>query len=84
VRNAPTRLARYTSDAAATNQQLKRVLRAHVYNSEMVVEERRCSTARVAELFDYLLDHPEAMPSDYRSIRRTCRGTAWCATISQG
>jgi dGTPase len=65
VRNAPARLARYTSEAAATNQQLKTVLRTHVYNSEMVVEERRCSTARVAELFDYLLDHPEAMPTDY-------------------
>jgi dGTPase len=66
VRNAPSRLARYTDEAATTSAHLKRVLREHVYNSEMVVEERRSSTARVAELFEYLLDHPEALPPDYR------------------
>lgn len=65
VRQAPVRLARYTEEASAANVQLKRFLRENVYSSEMVVEERRTSTARVAELFDYLLDRPEAMPRDY-------------------
>ncbi len=65
VRRAPERLARYTDQAAATNAQLKQVLRAHVYNSDMVLDARRQSAAKIAELFEHLLEHPEAMPRDY-------------------
>lgn len=65
VRHAGERLARYTPDTADTNAQLKHVLRAHVYSSEMVVAERQRSTARVAELFDFLLDHPDVLPVNY-------------------
>ena len=65
VRHAPARLARYTDEAAATNSQLKQVLREHVYNSEMVLAERRQSTRKIAELFEYLLRQPEAMPPAY-------------------
>ena len=64
VRTAP-RLARYTAEAARTNAELKHVLRKHVYSSELVLAERRRSTAKVAELFDFLLLHPEAMPAGY-------------------
>lgn len=64
VRHAP-RLARYTADAAATNERLKQVLRTRVYSSELVLAERRQSTAKVARLFDYLMGHPEAMPAGY-------------------
>jgi dGTPase len=66
VRHAPSRLARYTEEAAATNTQLKQVLRAQVYNSEMVMAERRKSTERIAKLFDYLLDNPQVLPQGYR------------------
>jgi dGTP triphosphohydrolase len=31
----------------------------------MVVVERRHSTEKIARLFDYLLDHPEALPEGY-------------------
>jgi dGTPase len=65
VRHAPERLARYTDEAAATNAQLKQVLRQHVYNSAMVLDARSQSTAQIAQLFEYLLEHPEAMPRDY-------------------
>ncbi len=65
VRHAPHRLARYTAEAAATNAQLKHTLRNHVYNSDMVLAERQQSTARIGELFEYLMAHPEAMPADY-------------------
>jgi dGTPase len=65
VRHAPVRLAMYTSEAAATNAQLKGVLRAHVYNSDMVVTERRGSTGRIAQLFEHLMDHPHDMPQNY-------------------
>lgn len=66
VRHAPVRVARYTKQAAETNRQLKELLRANVYNSEMVLAARRESTGKVAELFAYLLEHPDAMPQAYR------------------
>jgi dGTPase len=65
VRRTPERLARYTEDAFQTNAQLKRVLRANVYNSELVLAERRQSTAKIAQMFQYLVEHPEAMPAYY-------------------
>jgi dGTPase len=65
VRRHPERIARYTDEASAANQQLKSLLRANVYQSELVVAERRHSMAKIAELFDYLLDHLDALPSNY-------------------
>ena len=65
IREAPSRTARYTQQAAATNGQLKQVLRTWVYQSELVQEERRRTTGKVGELFDYLLEHPESLPEDY-------------------
>ena len=63
VRHASARLARYTDEAAATNAQLKQTLRQHVYNSEMVLDERQQSTAKVAELFEYLSRIPKCCRS---------------------
>ena len=65
VRHHPTRLARYSDPAAAANAQLKRVLRANVYQSDMVVHERRCSTAKIVQMFDYLLEHLDRLPAYY-------------------
>ncbi len=65
VRRHPSRLVRYTDAAAETNAQLKQVLRANVYNSELVLAERRDSTRKIDEMFRYLVNHPEAMPAYY-------------------
>ncbi len=65
VRHAPARVARYTAEAGVTNSQLKQTLRESVYNSEMVLDERRQSMEKVGELFDYLMQNPEVLPMDY-------------------
>jgi dGTPase len=65
VRHHPERIARYTEETSAANRQLKSLLRANVYQSEIVVAERRHSMAKIAELFDYLLNHLEALPHNY-------------------
>ena len=65
VRHHPERIARYTQETSAANRQLKALLRANVYQSEMVVAERRHSMAKLAELFDYLLNHLDALPLNY-------------------
>lgn len=66
VRTCPRRLAGFTSAAAAANAALKQFLRQHVYFAEVLLEERQRSTARLSELFEFFLDHPDALPSPYR------------------
>jgi dGTPase len=65
VRQYPQRLACYTPEAAETNAQIKLALRREVYNSEMVSRERGRSAAKLAVLFEYFMQHPDAMPAGY-------------------
>ena len=65
VREYPRRLVAFRPDAQATNRQLKQFLHHAVYFSEPMVDERRASAARIAELFDYYLAHPEKLPEYY-------------------
>ena len=65
VRRAGRRVACYTAESAATNAQLKKILRREVYQSELVTAERKASTAQIAELFEHLMAHPESLPEGY-------------------
>lgn len=65
VREHPLRLARLTPEAAETNLALKQFLRKHVYYSEVQRAERSRSTAIVAELFQFFMDHPDQLPETY-------------------
>lgn len=77
VRALPHRIACYSPPAVETIAQVKNLLREEVYSSGMVREERRVSIRKIAEIFDYLMEHPEAMPTEYRettvgqSLQRT-------------
>jgi len=65
VRMHPGRLTALLPAAQATNRQLKQFLHHAVYFSEPMVEERRRSAARIAELFDFYVRHPEKLPEYY-------------------
>jgi dGTPase len=65
VRLHPERVARFTAEAAQTSAQLKRFLRASVYESPALVRARSESGARIAGLFELLLAHPDLMPAAY-------------------
>src|SRR5437868_6197649 len=65
VREAAHRLASFTPEAAATDAQLKRFLRANVYSAPAIREERTLSMAMIAALFELFLNHPEHMPEPY-------------------
>ena len=65
VRASSVRVAQYTPEAAAAAAQLKRYLRAEVYESDRLVEGRNRSTEQIRSLFEYYLDHPENMPANY-------------------
>ncbi|HSB13110.1 MAG TPA: dNTP triphosphohydrolase [Bryobacteraceae bacterium] len=66
VRRFPGRLACFTPEARATDTALKDFLRRNVYASEGILEERERSTAMLSGLFEFLLRHPDRLPSPYR------------------
>jgi dGTPase len=67
VRLHPERVARFTEEAAQTSAQLKRFLRASVYESPALVRARSESVSQIAGLFELLLAHPDRMPAAYRA-----------------
>ena len=66
VRAHPGRVVRFTPAAAEGAAQLKRFLRAEVYESEQLVRDRHHSVGRIEQLFELLLARPELMPAAYR------------------
>lgn len=65
VRRHEERIVRFTPETHAATQHLKDFLRRQVYQSELVVADRRASTAKIAELFRFFLEHPERLPANY-------------------
>ncbi|MCX6625411.1 MAG: dNTP triphosphohydrolase [Acidobacteria bacterium] len=63
IRRWPVRLVRMTPPARTTNSGLKEFLRARVYSSPVLAEERSISTRMIARLFRFFLDHPEQVPA---------------------
>ena len=67
VRHLPSRIVRYTSQAAETSRDLKRFLHKRVYSSDALAEDRCRSMERLARLFEYLMAHPEHLPGNDES-----------------
>lgn len=67
VRRHPERLARFTHEARELSLQLKRFLFRNVYSSDALERDRGESIAKLERLFEYLLDHPEKMPTGNES-----------------
>jgi len=65
VRAHPGRVVRFTPATAAGAAQLKRFLRAEVYESEQLVQDRLRSVERIGQLFELLLAQPDLMPAAY-------------------
>lgn len=62
VRQLPSRIARFTVEAAETSRELKRFLNRRVYSSDALAEDRQRSMARLSELFQHLMEHPDLLP----------------------
>ena len=75
VRQAPARLAGFSPQAAQQNAELKKFLYAQLYDSLTIVEDRERSVEALEQLFQYYLDHPEAMPKYYfEQTQSRCAG----------
>jgi len=65
VRACPGRVARFSAESATAAAQLKRFLRAQVYESEQLVAGRNRSIEQIRALFQFFLAHPESLPANY-------------------
>jgi dGTPase len=63
VRAYPERLAAFSAEPRELNRELKRFLHSRVYSSEPLTSERRRSTQRIGELFEFFLKHPDKLPA---------------------
>jgi dGTPase len=68
VRQAQRRLAGFDAPMAAENAALKKFLLARLYNHPAIVSDRERSVEALAQLFDFYMDHPEAMPKAYAEL----------------
>lgn len=65
VRRQATRVAQFTPAAAELNRALKNFLHRRLYHTPVLKEERRQAAVRIAELFSFLMNHPEHLPQGY-------------------
>jgi dGTPase len=68
VRHAPRRLAGFSAPITAENAVLKKFLLARLYNNPAIVGDRERSVEALAQLFDFYVEHPEAMPKAYAEL----------------
>jgi dGTPase len=68
VRREPRRLAGFSSPVADANAVLKKFLVERLYNQPAIVGDRERSVEALAQLFDFYVDHPEAMPRAHAEL----------------
>jgi dGTPase len=66
IRGHGSRLASFSKSAAKSNAELKHFLLANLYALPAIDEDRERSVQALDELFQYYLEHPDAMPDFYR------------------
>lgn len=70
VREHPARIAAFTPATAEAAQSIKSYLRATLYRSPILERDRADSTRHMAELFDFLIEHPDRLPAPQTSHPR--------------
>ncbi len=71
VRAFPGRLARFETEVAAYNQQLKQFLRAHLYTHPALKEAREDARYLIEALFRHYVDYPQRLPEGHYSRIQT-------------
>ena len=68
VRRFPRRVAGFRPAVSTENAALKKFLHERLYNHPAIVMDRERSIQALGELFEYYLDHPQAMPRYYAEL----------------
>jgi dGTPase len=68
VRRLRRRLAGFSPQVARENVALKKFLHEQLYNHPAIVMDRERSVEALGQLFEFYVDHPEAMPKSYTEL----------------
>jgi len=68
VRRLTRRVAGFSPQVATENGALKKFLVERLYNQPAIVMDRQRSVEALGQLFEFYLDHPEAMPKSYAEM----------------
>lgn len=68
VRRQACRLAGFSQSMAAENAALKKFLIARLYSQPAIVLDRERSVEALEQLFNFYVEHPEAMPKSYADL----------------
>jgi dGTPase len=68
VRHAPRRLVGFSASMAAENAALKKFLIARLYSQPAIVVDRERSVEALAQLFNFYVERPDAMPKAYAEL----------------
>jgi len=68
VRHEPRRLAGFNATLAAESAVLKKFLLTRLYDHPAIVNDRERSVEALAQLFDFYVEHPTAMPKAYAEL----------------
>ena len=83
VRREPCRLAGFSATLAAENAVLKKFLLKSLYEHPAIVADRERSVEALAQLFDFYVEHPDAMPKAYAELsQRTPKHRVVCDYIA--
>jgi dGTPase len=66
LRGRPERLAAFSPEVEAERQQAKSFLHGALYNARQLEPEKRKAESITAEVFNYLVAHPEALPRGHQ------------------
>jgi dGTPase len=66
LRHYPERLAGFSLEVEEERREAKSFLYQALYNCKPLQPEKRLAEKVITELFEYLVAHPEALPSSYR------------------
>ena len=68
VRRMTRRLAGFSPQVGMENAALKKFLLEHLYNNTAIVMDRERSVEALGQLFEFYLEHPQAMPKAYAEL----------------
>jgi dGTPase len=71
VRHAPRRLAGFSASLSAENAVLKKFLLTRLYDNSAIVGDRERSVEALAQLFNFYVEHPGAMPKAYAELAQS-------------
>jgi dGTPase len=70
IRSLPHRVAGFDPDIRQESARLKQFLMTRLYDNPAIVAERQRSVTALGQLFNFYLEHPQAVPQSFRELHK--------------